>query len=149
MRGKSVKTRQEKNSSTDCPIHKDVMKRLSKQKALELYEKLIRKKSEVQNRPYLSKLALSSLGSEKGGDEADQVNRLQAETQYTVQIQRDNQLISQIVRALAKMQSGEYGICEQTGDTIEWERLNSIPWTHLSIEGAEELENFERWQKIR
>ena len=47
------------------------------------------------------------------------------------------------------MQSGEYGVCEQTGEDIEPERLSSIPWTTLSIEGAEELENFERWQKIR
>ena len=136
-------------NGTGYPIHKNVIKRLSRKKAIELYEKLTRKKSEVQNRPYLSKLALSSLGSEKGGDQADQVNRLQAETQYTGQIQRDNYLISQIIRALSKMQSGDYGICEQTGEDIELERLNSIPWTNLSIEGAEELENFERWQKIR
>ena len=94
-------------------------------------------------------MALSSLGSEKGGDQADMVTRLQAENQYTVQIQRDTFLISQIVKALAKMQSGEYGICEQTGEVIEWNRLNSIPWTNLSIEGAEELENQERLQKIR
>ena len=138
-----------KKNEKNYPIHKDVIKRFSKKKAVELYDKLIVKKSEVQNRPYLSKLALSSLGSEKGGDQADQVNRLQAETQYTVQIQRDNYLISQIVKALAKMQSGEYGVCEQTGEVIELNRLSSIPWTNFSIEGAEELENFERWQKIR
>ena len=75
-------------NGTGYPIHKSVIKRLSRERSVELYEKLIRKKSEVQNRPYLSKLALSSLGSEKGGDQADQVNRLQAETQYTGQIQR-------------------------------------------------------------
>lgn len=143
------KENMKREKETDYPIHKDVIKRFSKTKSIELYQKLIRKKAEVQNRPYLSKMALSSLGSEKGGDQADMVSRLQAETQYTVQIQRDTFLLSQIVKALAKMQSGEYGVCEQTGEVIEWNRLNSIPWTNLSIEGAEELENQERWQKIR
>lgn len=138
-----------KEKEHNYPIHRDIIKRFSKKKVEELYLKLIRKKAEVQNRPHVSKMALSSLGSEKGGDQADMVTRLQAETQYTVQIQRDTFLISQIVKALAKMQSGEYGICEQTGEVIEWNRLNSIPWTNLSIEGAEELENQERLQKIR
>ena len=128
---------------TELPIHKDVIKRFSQKKALELYHKLVAKKSEAQNRPFLSKMALSSL--DKGGDHADQVSRLQDEIQYTSQIQRDNSLISQIVKALAKMQSGEYGVCEQTGEVIEINRLSSIPWTNFSIEGAEELENAEKW----
>ena len=138
-----------KEKDNDYPIHRDVIKRFSKKKAIELYQKLTKKKAEVQNRPYLSKMALSSLGNERGGDQADMVSRLQAETQYTVQIQRDTFLLSQNIKALAKMQSGEYGICDQTGEVIEWDRLNSIPWTNLSIEGAEELETQERWQKIR
>ena len=132
------------------PVHKDVIRRFSKEKALELYQKLVRKKAEVQNRPQLSKQALSSLGSERGGeDQADLMSRLQAETQYMAQIQRDSSLIGQVLKALAKMQSGAYGICEQTGEVIEIERLDSIPWTALSIEGAEDLENMERLRKIR
>ena len=131
------------------PIHQDVIKRFSKEKALELHQKLVKKKAEVQNRPHLSKQALSSLGTERGMDQADLMSRLQAETQYTVQIQRDSSLISQILKALAKMQSGKYGICEQTGEVIEIERLDSIPWTPLSIEGAEELENRDPWRKAR
>lgn len=122
------------------PIHKNVIKRLTQKTACTLYEKLLKKKSEVQNRPQISKQALSFLGNERGGDQADQVNRLQEESQHTKRIQRDNQLLNAIVSALARMENGQYGICEVTQEPIELNRLLSIPWTTLSIEGAEEME---------
>ncbi len=127
----------------NIPIHKDVIKRFSKKVALELYEKLINKKAEVQNRPYDSKSALSLLGGEKGGDQADQVSRLQEEARHTGQIQRDRFLLEQVFLALKRMESGEYGLCRQTGDVIELNRLQSLPWTTLSLEGAE-IEESER-----
>ena len=131
------------------PIHKNVIKRLSKKRASDLYKKLIEKRAEVQNRPRQSKQALSFLGNERGGDQADQVNRLQEETQYTGRIQRDNQLLEKITRALARMERGDYGICEQTQEPISFNRLSSIPWTTLSLEGAEELEEITALKKIR
>ena len=39
--------------------------------------------------------------------------------------------------ALARIEQGTYGICEETEEPIEVERLLAIPWTRLSIEGAE------------
>lgn len=128
----------------DYPIHKDVIKRFTKKTAIELYKKLLNKKAEVQNRPYASKYALSLLGGEKGGDQADQVNRLQEEVRHTEQIQRDNLLLEKILLALKRIESGEYGICEQTEEVIELNRLQSLPWTTLSIEGAEIEESNKR-----
>ena len=125
------------------PIHKEVIKKFTKKIAVELYEKLINKKSEVQNRPLASRHALSLLGGERGGDQADQVNRLQEEARHTEQIQRDALLLKNVVMALARMESGNYGICEQTEEVIELNRLQSLPWTTLSIEGAE-IEESER-----
>ncbi len=125
------------------PIHREVIKRLTKKTAVELYEKLIRKRQEVQNSPQAAKQALSLLGNERGGDQADQVNRLQEETQQTGRIQRDILLLEQIAMALARMEKGDYGLCEKTSDLIEPNRLRSIPWTRLSIEGAE-IEESER-----
>ena len=130
----------------DCPIHKEVIKRLTKKTALELYNKLIDKKQAVQNSPQAAKQALSLLGNERGGDQADQVNRLQEEAQQTGRMQRDIHLLEQIALALARMEKGQYGICEKTGETIEPNRLRSIPWTTLSIEGAE-LEESEKYLK--
>ncbi len=132
----------------DYPIHKDVIKRFTKKTAIELYQKLIRKKAEVQNRPLASRHALSLLGGERGGDQADQVNRLQEEAKYTEQIQRDDLLLQSVIMALARMEKGNYGICEQTDEKIELNRLQSLPWTTLSIEGAE-IEESERSLKQR
>ena len=130
----------------DYPIHKEVVKRLTKKTALELYSKLIKKKQEVQNSPRAAKKALSLLGNERGGDQADQVNRLQEEVQQTGRMQRDIHLLEQIAMALARMEKGDYGLCEKTGEPIEPNRLLSIPWTTLSIEGAE-IEESEKYLK--
>lgn len=131
------------------PIHKNVIKRFTKKVSIQLYEKLISKKAEVQNRPYASKYALSLLGKEKGGDQADQVNRLQEETRHTEQIQRANLLLEKVLMALKRMETGQYGICEQTGEPIELNRLQSLPWTTLSIEGAEIEESERNLRQIR
>lgn len=121
----------------EYPIHKSVFKRFGKKVSVKLYQQLISKKEEIQNRPNASKYALSRLGGEKGGDQADQVSRLQEENRYTEQIQRNSLLLEQILLALARMEEGNYGICDETKESIELNRLQSLPWTTLSIEGAE------------
>ena len=131
------------------PIHPEVIKRLTRPIAVKLYQQLIDKKAELSNRPFASKNALSHLGKERGGDQADQVNRLQEEAKYTGQMQRDLLLLEKIVQALERMEKGAYGICEQTGEVIEMKRLESLPWTTLSIEGAEIVESENLFRQVR
>jgi DnaK suppressor protein len=45
-------------------------------------------------------------------------------------------LLREIESALQRIESGTYGICEETGEPIEKDRLLAIPWTRLSLEGA-------------
>lgn len=134
-------TNTQKQNNKNFPIHQTVIKRLTKPTSIQLYEKLLTKKTQLANRPFASKHALSHLGKEKGGDQADQVNRLQEEAKYTGQMQRDLLLLEKILKALERMENGSYGICEQTKEVIELKRLESIPWTTLSIEGAEIAES--------
>lgn len=133
-------------SNKELSIHPNVVKRLSKPLTLELYQKLIDKKTELSNRPFTDKLF--DLGEEKGGDQADQVNRLQEETRHTDRMQRDLLLLEKVVKALERMEKGHYGVCEYTGENIEKKRLLSVPWTTLSIEGAE-LEEHDRHFKAQ
>jgi DnaK suppressor protein len=44
---------------------------------------------------------------------------------------------------LGRIEKGTYGVCEETEEPIEVERLRAIPWTRLSIEGAELREALE------
>ncbi len=48
--------------------------------------------------------------------------------------------LHEIEDALARIEHGIYGICEETDEVIEKKRLEKMPWTRLSIEAAEELE---------
>lgn len=130
-------TKQNYPINKEYPIHKSVFKRFGKKVSIKLYQELINKKEEIQNRPNASKYALFRLGGEKGGDQADQVSRLQEENRYTEQIQRNSQLLEKILSALARMEDGSYGVCDEIKEPIELNRLQSLPWTTLSIEGAE------------
>jgi RNA polymerase-binding transcription factor DksA len=55
-------------------------------------------------------------------------------------------ILAQVLDAIRRIERGTYGICEITGEPIEVERLQAIPWTRYSIHGKRELERegFER-----
>lgn len=58
----------------------------------------------------------------------DPLDKASAMTQHQIYISLNNTLISDIVKlrkALVRMQSGDYGWCEQCGDDISIERLES------------------------
>jgi DnaK suppressor protein len=74
---------------------------------------------------------------ETGGDEADQTMSLLAENHLFITQQRLRSQLLEIESALMRIEKGIYGICEETEEPIEPERLIAIPWTRLSIEGAE------------
>ncbi len=81
---------------------------------------------------------------EKGGDEADQTVRVLAEAELLTMHDRLRTQLLEIEMALARIESGKYGICEETEEKIEPERLRAIPWTRLSIEGAEIRESIKK-----
>jgi DnaK suppressor protein len=59
-------------------------------------------------------------------------------------LERDVRLLSEIDRALAKMDEGMYGLCEGTEEPIGYARLRLQPWARYSIGYQEELEREER-----
>ena len=71
------------------------------------------------------------------GDEADQTVRLMEEREFLNRNERINHQLMAVEMALARIEQGCYGVCEETGEPIEPERLIALPWTSLSIEGAE------------
>ena len=72
-----------------------------------------------------------------GGDEADQTMQLLAENDYLSTQERLKERLLEIEMALARIVEGRFGVCEETEELIEHERLLAIPWTRVSIEGAE------------
>jgi len=54
--------------------------------------------------------------------------------------ERDLRRLREIDAALAKIEDGTYGICEDTEEPIGKKRLEKMPWTRLSIQAAEQEE---------
>ena len=102
----------------------------------ECKETLLNTKSEILNRVKEARLNLDT-NDDKGGDEADQTMRVLAEQEFLNMHDRLRTQLIEIESALARIENGSFGVCEETEEGIEPERLRAIPWTRLSIEGAE------------
>lgn len=109
---------------------------------LECKKKLLDVKSSILNRFKDMRQDLQS--DDKGGDEADQTARVLAEGEFLSQHERLRAQLLEIEMALSRIESGTYGICEETEEVIEPDRLLAIPWTRLSIEGAEIRESVQK-----
>jgi len=57
---------------------------------------------------------------------------------------RQQQLISQIDHALARIDEGNYGYCEMTGEEIGIKRLLAMPFATLCIKAQEQYERLAR-----
>ena len=55
-------------------------------------------------------------------------------------LDRDRKLLNEIEHALSKIDTGDYGYCEGTGEAIPRRRLEVRPWTRHSVKFKEELE---------
>jgi DnaK suppressor protein len=89
---------------------------------------------------------LASL-SEGGIHEADITDRASVETDRALELRtrdRARKLISKIDQALARIETGSYGFCEESGEPIGLKRLVARPIATLSIEAQERHERMER-----
>lgn len=105
-------------------------------------EKLLQTKSNLLNR--LKENYRDYHSRDRGSDEADLAASVLAEEHFLNVQERLRAQLLEIEIALAKIDRGLYGICEETEEPIEAERLLAIPWTRLSIEGAEIREDLSK-----
>ncbi|MHC8509156.1 MAG: RNA polymerase-binding protein DksA [Rhodospirillales bacterium] len=79
--------------------------------------------------------------------EPDVADRASLETEAALELRtrdRARKLINKIDSALSRIDSGEYGYCEETGEPISVSRLEARPIATLSIEAQERHERMER-----
>lgn len=107
-------------------------------------QKLIEAKSDILNRVRESRQDLYNADDNKGGDEGDQTMRALAESEFLSMHERLRKQLMEIEMALGRIEKGTYGVCEETEEPIEPDRLLAIPWTRLSIEGAEMRESLRK-----
>ncbi len=120
------------------------MSTLSKELIEKCRKKLIEAKADILNRVRESRNDLYNNEDSKGGDEGDQTSRALQESEFLSMHERLRKNLLEIEHALGRIEAGSFGICEETEEPIEADRLLAIPWTRLSIEGAEIRESLKR-----
>ena len=79
--------------------------------------------------------------------EADLTDRASSETDWSIELRtrdRQRKLISKIDAALRRIEDGEYGYCEVTGEPISLARLEARPIATMTVEAQERHEKNER-----
>jgi DnaK suppressor protein len=110
-------------------------------------QKLIAQRGELLRE---SSDTLSTMQTEGGMQEPDLADRATAETDLGLELRtrdRYRKLVSKIDSALRRIEAGEYGYCEETGEPIGIARLEARPVATLSIEAQERHERSERTQR--
>ena len=104
--------------------------------------------SEKQTILAKARLAMQSGGISLEKDEMyDEVDLASATVEQNLMfrlLDRDRKLLGEIEHALAKIDTGEYGYCEGTGEAIPKRRLELRPWTRHSVKFKEQLERMKK-----
>ena len=118
--------------STDEPYMNDLQLAYFRKKLLEWQQSLLEESQQT-----IDHLREASDGV---GDEADMANK---ESDRTLELRtrdRYRKLLRKIDQALKRIDEGEYGYCEDTGDEIGIRRLQARPIATLTVEAQEQRE---------
>ena len=84
---------------------------------------------------------------EDSGDYTDRAS-LESDNSFNLRIrERESKLMQKIKDALARLESGTFGLCEQCGEEISENRLNARPIARLCIKCKEDQEVAERMRE--
>jgi DnaK suppressor protein len=79
--------------------------------------------------------------------EPDVADRASSETDWSIELRtrdRQRKLISKIDAALRRIETGDYGYCEVTGEPISLQRLEARPIATMTLEAQEKHERIEK-----
>ena len=122
--------------SDDEPFMGAIQKEYFRSKLVNWKEDIIR-----QTRETIAGLTTDS------SQHADLADRATSETDRALELRardRQRKLVAKINAALARIEDGSYGYCEETGEPISLRRLDARPIATLSIEAQERHERRER-----
>ncbi len=84
---------------------------------------------------------------EENWNEPDLTDRASVETETSIELRtrdRYRKLIDKIEGAIERINKGEYGYCDETGEQIGLRRLEARPVATLSIEAQTRLEQYKK-----
>ncbi len=118
-------------------------KHLSNEQVAELKDKLLADAERIKTNFSLKKAeyeAQSITGSKDEVDTANDSILLSADMRFS---NREALYFKKIVKALAKFENDQYGMCDECGDPITFQRLNARPTSEMCIICKEESEKEE------
>ncbi len=105
----------------------------------QLRQQLLQRRSEILS-SFRGGLDTANVSSQASGDTADAaIDSVHSEMRSQL-AEKESQELTSINNALHKMETGEYGLCEECGMPIPIERLEIIPGAELCLKCQEELE---------
>lgn len=120
------------------PLYDDEEDELTPEELLTFKERLLEERRQVLYR--LGQRRAEMVDTDHSADELDQAGKISDQAFILRLADKERKLLSQIDHALSKFDTGEFGLCEGTGEPIKRKRLELRPWTRYSIEYKEELE---------
>lgn len=105
-------------------------------------QRLLQARAEIEHDIERARAELSN-----GTNEADELDRATAEEERWLSLrisEREGKLLRKIDEALQRIEDGEYGYCEDTGDPIGIPRLLARPTATLSAEAKTRREQLEK-----
>lgn len=133
---KAVKLEEGYRPTDDEPFMNDRQREYFRRKLINWKEEIIRD----------SELTLTAMQSDTD-THPDLVDRASSEGDRAIELRardRQRKLIAKIDAALARLDDGTYGYCEETGEPISLARLDARPIATLSIEAQERHERREK-----
>ncbi|WP_301584355.1 RNA polymerase-binding protein DksA [Halomonas alkaliantarctica] len=104
-------------------------------------QRLLNERAELE--AHLKEVKTAIASHERDSDEADQTS-FEEELRLSLrQADRESRLVNNINAALQRIENGEYGFCEETGEPIGIPRLLFRPTAKLCIEAKERQERKE------
>jgi RNA polymerase-binding transcription factor len=105
-----------------------------RQRELNLFRRLLEdRKREILEEAERALGALNTKAEEACADPSDRAS-LESDRAFLLRLRdRERKLLSKIDEAVARIEDGSYGLCEECGDQIGIERLKARPVTTLCI----------------
>lgn len=122
--------------SADEPFMGPLQQRYFRRKLLDWKDSIL-----TEAKGTLAQLQVDSLR------EPDITDRASSETDWSIELRtrdRQRKLISKIDAALRRLEEGEYGYCEVTGEPISLARLEARPIATMTVEAQERHERNEK-----
>ncbi|MDY0195569.1 MAG: TraR/DksA C4-type zinc finger protein [Sulfurovaceae bacterium] len=106
----------------------------------EFEKSLLEMKEELESNIARLKDEIDVIGSEDEIDDIEDMASLESDNMHHAALLKQQQHeLDEVIHALSKIKTGNYGICEESGEQIPLERLRVMPHARYCIKHAKDI----------